>query len=124
MREMNTTRESRMLKFVQPMRLDLYRQDEGMWYESREEKEETRLRYEFRQKRMAWVEAAMLLHLNPQQRECVRLHYLCELTFRQIGIALGVHHATAHRHCAAGIKILRELAAGSADVPSLIKKIQ
>jgi len=106
----NTTRESRMLRYMVPDRLDRYREDEGLWYESPQEARMVEERYKRREKRLAWVRAVMLLQLTPRENQCVNMHYLESKTFRAIGKELGIHPSNANRHCRSGIHKLQKAA--------------
>jgi RNA polymerase sigma-70 factor, ECF subfamily len=54
----------------------------------------------------------LLGELKPSEREVLLLHYEAELSFRDIGGALGIDEAAARKRASRGLARLRELMAG------------
>ena len=80
------------------------------WYESEEEIRE-RLRWGTEKaKQLSWVRSQMTARLTEKERQCVRLYYFKQLSFRQIGAKLGINVSSVYRAVGRGVRKLREAA--------------
>ena len=78
------------------------------WYESEEEIRE-RLRWGTEKaKQLSWVRSQMTARLTEKERQCVRLYYFKQLSFRQIGAKLGINVSSVYRAVGRGVRKLRE----------------
>lgn len=117
-----TTRMDRLIRYYSPQWIDRHANEEGLWYESAEEQVRTRIRFEERERRMAWVRAVMLMKLSPRERQVIEMHYLDSMTFREIAAVLGVYPSTAHRACQRGMAKLRDAAKKRSTKESMATK--
>ena len=80
------------------------------WYESEEEIEE-RLRWgKEKAKQLSWVRGQMSARLTEKERQCVRLYYFKQLSYREIGEKLGINVSSVYRAVERGVRKLREAA--------------
>lgn len=92
-----TTRSERNARQVKPMCFELWLESNGLWYESKEEIE-AGLAYGARKAALLhWLEEAMTRVLTAKEQECLRLYFLEEMPYRQLGAAANISAATALR---------------------------
>jgi RNA polymerase sigma-70 factor (ECF subfamily) len=64
-------------------------------------------------RRRAETARALLARVRPSEREALLLRYTAELSFREVGEALGIDEATARKRVSRALGRLRELASGA-----------
>lgn len=104
-------RENRYAVSFRPNLFDGFRNDQGAWHESPKQIRRGLQWGTRKRKLLAWVDATMEERLTARERECIRLYYYHDLTYRQIGVATETNASSAYRAVVRGIRKLREAAA-------------
>lgn len=84
--------------------------EDGLWYESPEERDRALARSARDRRRLAWVRAAMLLVLTRRECQCMHLYYFRGYSLREVGALTDTSATSSHRAIQRGIRKLREAA--------------
>lgn len=104
-------RENRYAVSFRPSLLDSFGRENSPWHETPEQVQRALKWGQRKRKLLRWVEAKMEERLTARERECIRLYYYHDLTYRQIGLATETNGSSAYRAVVRGIRKLREAAA-------------
>jgi DNA-directed RNA polymerase specialized sigma subunit len=81
-----------------PDQLDKFSQEDAIWHETEEERE---LRYERAEKERKITPLIMEIienDLTEMQRNCIKLHFLCQRTREEIAYTLGISRRVVTQH--------------------------